>query len=82
MMMVISWGWMIIFAVLFAFAFSLLGFYIGIRYCEKHEKDIIFGDVIIDLTDAEKDVIQFDYAKSLSEMMSTDVIAFNVRIRE
>ncbi len=42
-------------------------------------KNIIFGDVVIDVRNPEKDFIRFEYLKDPREMVNHQQIIFNVK---
>ena len=59
----------------------LLAFIVGflISWTVTRRKSIMFGDVIIDVRNPEKDFIRFEYLKDPREMVNHKRIIFNVK---
>ena len=73
---------MIIFMIIMLFLGGLIGGYITFSKLEATKNDEVFGDIILDLTDAEKDVIRLEYSRSISDMIGKEKISFRTVIRE
>ena len=63
-----------IFCLLLAFIVVFL-----ISWTVTKRKNIIFGDVVIDVRNPEKDFIRFEYLKDPREMINHKQIIFNVK---
>lgn len=82
MIVTISLTAAIIFLAIMLILGSLIGAYIMLSKLEAVKDDEIFGDIILDLTDAEKDVIRLEYSRSISDMIGKEKISFRTVIRE
>lgn len=68
MIVTISLTAAIIFLAVMLILGGLIGAYVMLSKLEAAKDDEIFGDIILDLTDAEKDVIRLEYSRSISDM--------------
>lgn len=82
MIITISLTAAIIFLTIMFILGGLIGAYAALSKLEAAKDDETFGDIILDLTDAEKDIIRLEYSRNISDMIGKEKISFRTVIRE
>lgn len=73
---------LVIFMMIILVLGGLIGAYITLSKFENAKEDEIFGDIVLDLTDAEKDVIRLEYSRNIADMIGKEKISFRTVVRE